>query len=72
MLLNKILLLIYKLSLISSSIYLTLYYTYFIQESECRAIPCSEEGISCQNISCCHNLICYENTACISNNSKYN
>ena len=46
MLLNKILQLIYKLSLISSSIYLTIYYTYVIQESESRAIPCSEEGIS--------------------------
>ena len=42
-----------------------------IQNTNSLPIPCSMEGLSCQNITCCHNLICYENTACISNNSYF-
>ena len=70
MLFNNILQFIYHLSLLGFPVFVMIYNIYFIQESECRSIPCAIEGISCQNISCCHNLICYENTACINNNSK--
>ncbi len=61
---------IYNLIIIGLSLFITLYYTCCIKNSESKAIPCSLEGISCQNISCCYNLVCYENTACINNNSK--
>ena len=71
MVFNNLLIFLYNLIIISLSVLVLMFHKLCIQNTNSLPIPCSMEGLSCQNISCCHNLICYENTACISNNSYF-
>jgi len=71
MFLNNFLIFSYNLIIISLSILVLIFHKLCIQNTNSLPIPCSMEGLSCQNITCCHNLICYENTACISNNTYF-